>query len=569
MCGIVGTSLGDAQLIRRMANRIAHRGPDDDGFYVDSNVSLGQRRLKIIDLTQGIYPIHNEAGNIQMVFNGEIFNYQELRRLLELRKHKFYTQCDAEVIVHLYEEYGPDCVRYLNGQFAIGLWDGKRFFLARDQMGIRPLYYSFLNGVFCFASEAKALLELVPPKLNETALKLYEIFDCVPAPLTMFSGISKLEPSHYLIWANINGVERCTTERYADISFDNPPKGKLLDVLQDSVKSQMMSDVPIGMYLSGGMDSSTVLALMSKCSDRVKTISVGYESNEALNELAYAKSVADMYATDHHELIVGEKNIADLKKIVWHLDEPVANPTIIPLFALSKFAKKNNISVSLSGSGGDELFAGYRQHIWMSRLSKMKWLHTFTPIWKLFYGNSNRYIKFGAKFLSYANSPINAYNELVFHGQGESILRGYNLFTKPTSVLNQVTEAEIRTTLTNQYLFMEDKMNMAHAVEGRIPLLDSNVVDFVANLPEGDRLNGSTTKYLLRTTMKDLLPVASVQRPKNGFTVPFKTWYKSTMKSMLSEYQPNSPLLQNDSNENINKAFSQLILELWKDNYLN
>jgi asparagine synthase (glutamine-hydrolysing) len=572
MCGIVGFTFSDQELIRKMTDMLIHRGPDDSGYYVDQNISLGQRRLKIIDLKSGLYPIHNENGNIQLVFNGEIFNYKRLRRILENRKHKFYTDCDAEVIVHLYEEHGADCVKLLNGQFALGLWDGKNLLLARDHLGIRPLYYSTYNGHFLFASEAKALLKYIPPRINEEAIKQYEAFDCIPAPLSAFKDIFKLQAGTYLLRDEKGDM---LTKFYWDTRFNsnNPlfqhsnPQDSLLANLERSVSTQMMSDVPIGMYLSGGMDSSTILAFMSKVSNNIKTFSVGYEGNEAMNELPFAKKVADKFAADYNEVIITEKHVEALPKIIWHLDEPVANPTIISQYHLSDFTKKQGVSVTLSGTGGDELFAGYRQHIWMAKLARMPWLSRLSPVLKPFRTAKNRHIAFTATFLSQARQPIDAYNTLVFKGQGKELLEQYRLFQKNTSVLNQVTEAEIKTTLANQYLFMEDKMNMAHAVEGRVPLLDLNVVNYVLSLPEDQRLRGNTTKYLLRETMKDILPQESINRPKNGFTVPFISWYKNVMKSMLSDLAPNSPYLKDNSKSNINKAFSQLVLELWKKEY--
>jgi len=364
MCGIAGFTREDKSLIRRMTNLITHRGPDDVAYFTDRNISLGMRRLSIIDLKKGIYPVHDESNSLTLIFNGEIYNHLELRKALE-KNHTFASDCDAEVIVHLYEDYGEECLSHLRGMFAIALWDSKKksLFLARDRLGIKPLYYLNDSGSLYFASEIKALKDISFNKtINRESLEHLLKYRFIPGENTILKSVKRLPPGHYMVYHN----HKLRIRPYWDVNFspvqmgERHALGKMQSILEESVKLRLMSDVPLGVYLSGGVDSGVVTSIMSKFSDSVKTFSVGF-NYEKHNELGFARQVAEHLGTDHYEKTVDIDVIKALPNIVWHADEPLADPTIIPTYFISKFAKKH-VTVILTGEGADEIFAGYEQY---------------------------------------------------------------------------------------------------------------------------------------------------------------------------------------------------------------
>jgi len=367
MCGICGFNFEDKHLLQKMCNLIKHRGPDDDGYYTDSRISIGMRRLSIIDLNTGNQPQHNENNDIWIVFNGEIYNFIEIRSDLEQKGHSFYTQSDTEVILHAYEEWGKKCVIKLRGQFAFCIYDSRKSicFLARDHMGLKPLYYYFDDERFIFGSEIKSILiHDVPREINLNALDYYLSLRYVPFNLTLFKGIFKLPPSTYMIFDLKD--KKVKLKKYWDISFNkinnintNIAAKELKALIEESVKLRLISDVPLGAFLSGGLDSSAIVAIMSKfMSNPVKTFSVRFEEGAPINESKYSQFVADYYNTDHTELLVSFPSYELLPDLIWHLDDLIADAAIIPVYLMAKYAK-DKITVALTGDGADEVFAGY------------------------------------------------------------------------------------------------------------------------------------------------------------------------------------------------------------------
>ena len=361
MCGIVGFNWDDKNLLKEMMESVNHRGPDESGHYIGDEISLGHQRLKIIDLRSGRQPLHNENDSIQIVFNGEIYNYLDLRNNLEKKGHRFYTNTDTEVIIHSYEEWGIDCVNYFNGMFAFGIWDSeyKKLFLARDRLGIKPLYYYFDGNKLIFASELKAILKCEDVKriVDLRALNEYFTYRYVSSNRTMIKNIYKLLPGHVLIFKNnIVEVSRYWNlkENISNYSEDYYVKN-LLKLLRESIKMRLISDVPLGVYLSGGVDSSCIVALMNEMRDNIQTFSVGFGS-EGESEVDYARFVSQYFGTEHHEINVNEDDLKILPEMVWHLDEPIADAATLPTYVISRFAKKK-VTVVLAGEGGDELFA--------------------------------------------------------------------------------------------------------------------------------------------------------------------------------------------------------------------
>ncbi|HLM02137.1 MAG TPA: asparagine synthase (glutamine-hydrolyzing), partial [Pyrinomonadaceae bacterium] len=385
MCGIVGivnqngSVAAEREILEKMNRAIRHRGPDEDGFYLNENVGLAMRRLAIIDLASGQQPIHNPARTAWLVFNGEIYNYLELRAELEKRGHRFYTKSDTEVVLHLYDEYGADCVRHLRGMFAFAIWDEreKSLFLTRDRVGKKPVLYSHQpNGSLVFGSEFQALLQHpgVSREVDYEAIHQYLTFSCVPAPLTAFRGIRKLEPGHWLIWKN----GEIKTERYWTPDFSRKIKiteeeavEETLRILREATKLRLISEVPLGAFLSGGVDSSTVVALMAEASENpVKTFSIGFEEQD-FSELKYARRVAEHIGAEHHEFIVKPDAVEVLPTLVEHYGEPFADSSAIPTYYVSKETRKH-VTVALNGDGGDETFAGYERYFAMQYAEKYK-----------------------------------------------------------------------------------------------------------------------------------------------------------------------------------------------------
>jgi len=581
MCGICGqwdftqTNKIEQQLIENMCQVIRHRGPDDEGIYLENNVALGMRRLSIIDLSTGHQPIHNEDKTVWVVYNGEIYNYRELKELLEKKNHRFYTSTDTEVLVHLYEEFGEECVQKLQGMFAFAIWDKRniRMLLARDRLGIKPLFYSLQNNKITFGSEIKSILEdrQIKKEINLPALHNFLSLNYIPSPQTIFTDIHKLPPGHLLISQNGN----TKIKQYWDVDFTNGVvhdeeyyAERLLELLRESVKKRLMSDVPLGALLSGGLDSSTVVALMSEfTSEPVKTFSIGFEE-KSFNELEYARIIAQQFNTDHHELIV-KPQIADLlPKLIWHFDEPYADSSSIPVYYVSQLAR-NYVTVALSGDGGDEIFAGYETYAayrtaeLYKRIPKM--IRSVMPRVVSLLPTSDRKISFDYKakrFMRGSEMPPEEghyYWKVIFdepekkHLYSPNVieqLRDFNSYSvfnsyyeksRHVDMLSRLQYVDTKVYLAHDILVKVDKMSMANSLETRVPLLDHQLVEFVASIPASLRLKNFSKKYILKRTMQHILPDKIVHRKKRGFNIPASAWLKNDLRElMLETLSPNN-----------------------------
>jgi asparagine synthase (glutamine-hydrolysing) len=574
MCGICGFyeyethGRADRQVLGDMLGVIHHRGPDDFGVYLDKDLALGMRRLSIIDLSGGKQPIFNEDGTILTVFNGEIYNYHELRKQLESRGHTLATASDTEVIVHLYEDFGEECVQHLRGMFGFAVWDRRRrrLFMARDRLGIKPLYYTHAGGRLIFASEIKAILQhpAVQAHLDIEALNSFLSLKYVPAPKTMFKRIYALPPGCSLT-CDANGA---TVRRYWDLSFANRHDDglreeayaeQLQSLLQECVRLHLMSDVPFGAFLSGGLDSSTIVALMSQfLNEPVKTYSVGFEGDgEAFSELPYARLVAAKFKTDHHEVIIRPSHMTELaEKVVWHLDQPLADHATLANYLVAELASRQ-VKMVLTGEGGDELFAGYARYSG-ERLS---------PFFKCV-PKTARSMALAAS----ARLPGLRRQKLALYAlcQPEEVTRFVNWFPLFNSEMKQaVLSEDLRAALNgndagqmfaehlvrtdaieplNRMLYVDtklwlpdlllargDKMSMAASLEARVPLLDHKLVEFAASLPRNLKLRGLVRKYLLKRVGRAWLPPEILHRKKQGFPMPSSMWLRREARPFLRD----------------------------------
>lgn len=575
MCGIVGIVRNDSSgvdqaLIQRMCAAIRHRGPDDDGFYFSGPVGLGMRRLSIIDVEGGQQPIHNQDRTAWIVFNGEIYNYRELREKLEKLGHKFYTNSDTEAIIHAYDQYGADCPTHLRGMFAFAIWDerSQELFLARDRVGKKPLLYADLNGQFAFGSEFSALL-LHPDigrDIDTEAIDYYLSFMCVPAPLTAYRAIRKLEPGHSLRWKK--GEIRI--EKYWQPDFskklvigEQEAGEQAIHLLRDAVKVRLMSEVPLGAFLSGGIDSSAVVALMSEVSSApVKTFSIGFEEQD-FSELHHARRVAEHVGTEHHEFIVRPDALDVLPTLVEHYGEPFADSSAIPTYYVARETRKH-VTVALNGDGGDESFAGYERYAAMQlaeryrkvpeimRESVIKQLVGLLPSSELRRGR----VRDVKRFLESASlGPVERYLQWmsVLSRKKKAELYTAEMLNETRNfdsarwlspwfarangagVVDASLLADTMTYLPNDLLVKVDIASMAVSLEARSPFLDHHVVEFAASLPENLKLRGLTTKYLLKRVLKKLVPVENLNRRKMGFGVPIGHWFRGRMQKFLAE----------------------------------
>ncbi len=567
MCGIAGylqldgAPAADLALLRRMNDALAHRGPDDEGYLVDGPVALGMRRLSIIDLATGEQPIHNEDKTVWVVFNGEIYNYRDLAAELRAKGHAFYTSSDTETIVHLYEEHGHDFVARLRGMFALALWDRARqvLILARDRLGVKPLYYGVRAGRMAFGSELKALL--ADPRtaraIDGRGLAAYLRYGYVPDPLTILTGIRKLPPGHLLV-ARRGRVE---IKAYWDVLpfFDGEGrpgseaecKAQVAELLREAVRLRLVSDVPVGAFLSGGIDSSMVVAMMTRALDHpVKTFTVGFEE-EAFSELPYAREVARRLGTDHHELVLRPESLDILDRIVWHFDEPFGDPSALPTYFVSRLAR-DSVKVVLSGDGGDEVFGGYDRYLEHLRrttadripdLAKRGVLRPLsvllpdgTPGKRLLYNLSlpptERYL--GS--ISYFSPPL---LRRLLHPELHPALDGDLLAPldglSPAPPLSRIQALDFRTYLPGDILVKVDRMSMAHSIEAREPLLDHKLVEYMAGLNPALKIRGGTSKYLFKQIASDYLPARIVFRRKQGFAVPLRHWFKDSLIDHVHE----------------------------------
>jgi asparagine synthase (glutamine-hydrolysing) len=564
----VGPGPIDRDTLAAMAAAIRHRGPDDDGFYVDElggiGVGLGFRRLSIIDLESGNQPIANEDGSIQLVFNGEIYNFRELRRELEGRGHRFATEADTEVIVHLYEDDGPRCVERLNGMFAFALWDAKsqELLLARDRFGKKPLYYADLGETLLFGSELKALLQhpRCPDELDFGAFTRYLALEYVPTPHTIFEGVKKLPGGHLLRWRN----GRASIQRYWDMSFNGEAETltedeyseELTRLLHAAVRRRLMSDVPLGAFLSGGIDSSSVVAMMVRDlpASSVKTFSIGF-ADQSFDESHHARRVAEHFGTDHHEDIFTADTLLDLLPTVTDfLDEPFADASILPTYLLSRFTR-DSVTVALGGDGSDELLAGYPTFPAerVARLYRMpRLLHedVLAPLAdRLPVSTANFSLDFKLKrFLRGARLPTELRHP-VWLGSFTPDEQGTILGRTPPDPfaehrlawnsapsrrpLERLIYLYAKTYLQDDILVKVDRASMACSLEVRAPFLDTELADFLGRVPPRFKLRRLETKHLLKRAMRDVLPPGIATRPKKGFGVPIAEWLKRDLRGAL------------------------------------
>ncbi len=554
MCGILGVlDFGKNRVLGKkkfssMLDIMSHRGPDEGVVWQGKNLMLGMRRLKIIDLRKGLYPITNERGTISLVFNGEIYNFRALREELEGKGHRFKTDTDAEVIVHAYEEFGIDCLKKFRGMFAIALWDSEKqqLFLAKDRAGKKPLYFSCQKDFFIFASELKSILpfDQMPKELDWDAISLYTRFGYVPAPFTPFKGIRKLEAGHYLLVDRKSG--RVIDEQYWDLVYD-PGRAsehfyiqKLLRLLEESVRLRLESDVPLGVFLSGGLDSSMVAALASNLiyeatGNRLKTFSVGF-SEEKYDELSDASLVAEHIASTHTELKVTPEAEKVLDTLAWHYGEPYADASSIPTYYLSKVTREH-VTVALNGDGGDENFAGYRRYV-----QHMKSRHVKLPgfavcmVKPFVSGHKERAVELLAKDDYGRFTSMQTYLEEKPLYQSEVNNADYLLphFNKQRHLLNKLLYTDIKSFLPDDLLVKVDVATMANSLEGRSPLLDHKLMQFCATIPPRMKLQGSRTKIIFKKAAVKFLPKDILTKPKQGFAVPINEWLRGELKHLIN-----------------------------------
>jgi asparagine synthase (glutamine-hydrolysing) len=606
MCGIAGildiNSAPEKGLIERMCRIMTHRGPDGEGYHISGPVALGHRRLSIIDLEGGKQPLCNEDGTVWITFNGEIYNFQELRDDLAAKGHRFATRSDTEAIVHAYEEYGERCVERLRGMFAFAVWDSRagRLFIARDRLGKKPVYYCHKGGRFLFASEIKAILqdEGVKRELDPKALADYLTYHYIPFPETIFRGIRKLEPGHVMTVRVVqdvrnvrNGQEvknvrieqaersnKVTSEviehperlelsiqQYWDIKYEpdyslseNDWVEALREKLREAVRIRLISEVPLGAFLSGGIDSSTVVALMSQVqSTPVKTFSIGFKE-EDFSELKYARQVAGKFGTEHHEFVVEPDAMEVLPRLAWEFDEPFADSSAIPTYYVSRIAREQ-VTVILSGDGGDETFAGYRRYGWAQDMSKYDSIPV--PLKKAFFGlpasllpdgvrgkGTLKHLSKGA-FERYAG--LNTFGEppylekvlsrdilsavrRTYAGRlpDYSPMESYYKSCTASDYLTRIQYVDTKLYLSEDILTKVDRASMFCSLETRAPLLDHEVVELAARMPSSFKLRSGETKYILKKAMEGILPDDILYRRKMGFGVPLIHWFKKD----LTEY---------------------------------
>lgn len=564
MCGIAGYLQLDSQrsvdplLLGRMTSSLIHRGPDADGYYRWGPVGLGHRRLSIIDLAGGAQPMANEDGTVWITFNGEIFNFLQLRAELESRGHVFKSRSDTECIVHLYEEYGTACAERLVGQFAFVIWDEKRarLYAARDHVGIKPFFYSLDSERLLFASELKALLEddSLDRTMDPEALVEYLTYKYVPAPRTIFKSVRKLPAGHWLL---VEGG-RARLERFWEMPLGEAKHTdeadcarQLEELLRASVKSQLMSDVPLGAFLSGGIDSSLVVGLMAQLTNRpVKTFTIGFREEE-YSETRYARQLAELHRTEHHELIVEPESLDLLPRLVRQLDEPFADPSVIPTYYVSRMAREH-VTVCLSGDGGDEGFGGYQRYQWALKHSKLDWLPG--NLRSLAMSALSGLLPQGRYALAarrMALDPVRRYADLAGYSLGPfvqgllspdveslarqkpdvELLRQLDARASRADYLTRMQYLDINSYLPDDILVKSDRMSMLCSLEVRVPLLDHRVLEFAAGVPSPWRLG----KRILKQAAASVVPPALLERRKKGFGVPLKHWFRGNWKEYTQD----------------------------------
>jgi asparagine synthase (glutamine-hydrolysing) len=568
ICGFVG--LEDKQLLSRMSEVTRHRGPTHTDFFIDREVCLGCNRLSIIDLSNGNQPIHNEDQSVQVVFNGEIYNFVELRAELEMRGHSFYTRSDTETIVHGYEEWGEAVLAHLRGMFAFAIWDStkRKLFLARDRFGKKPLYYAKIDGTLFFASEMKSLLqyERFPREVDDSLLDYYFTYLYVPSPLCFFRAARKLPPGHYLTYEK--GDIR--VKEYWDLAFlpkiedlgEEAAVDHLYDLLLEAVKVRLRSDVPLGAFLSGGVDSSIVVALMRRAgAEKVRTFSIGFHEGY-YNELPYAKEVAEFLSTDHTEKIVEPDVISLLPKLLWHFDEPYADSSMIPTYLVAEETKKD-VTVALTGDGGDEIFVGYptlsdpKIYEYYKRVPRpvrragvraiaavpiqSKWTMMARRALIMDYDDQSNEYRYFLRMSHFETARLRKLYSQRYRDDHEA--SNPELYLKPffekaagLEYIEATDYVTIKTYLPEDILVKVDRMTMAVSLEARSPFLDHKVAEFVARLPVDVKMSGNQLKGLLKKTANryKLVPNSTLKREKHGFGAPIDYWLRGQWKDIAS-----------------------------------
>ena len=575
MCGICGifepgreTAIATSAL-KKMSDTISHRGPDDDGFYGAPGIGLAHRRLSIIDVAGGHQPLSNEDGTIWIVFNGEIYNFEELNRRYLSSGHSFKTRSDTETIVHLYEELGENCFAEMRGMFAIALWDGraKKLVLARDRIGKKPMFYSWDGKRLLFGSEIKALLAAggVPTEMDPEALSDYFSYQYIPAPKTIYRSVRKLRPAHYLVVEGSNLRET----PYWDIHFEDSRElsestwcERFLEEYRMAVKSRLISEVPLGAFLSAGVDSSSVVALMNEFQPPVTTCSIGFSEN-SYDEAVDARQFAATLGANHFEHVVEPHAIGLLPKLAWHYDEPFADSSAVPTYYVSQVARQH-VTVALSGDGGDENFAGYRRYkmgMWEERMRSCMPASfrraVFGPLgrWYPKLGWAPRVFRAKSTFESLARDPIEGY----FYGvsccppsmkrqllgadvwkrlggyDSIEVLRSYYDRASTADPLSRIQYVDMKTYLVDDILVKVDRASMANSLEVRCPLLDHKLMELVAQMPSGLKLRNGQGKYIFKKALEGILPANILHRPKKGFAVPVAEWFRGELKDFAYE----------------------------------
>ena len=596
MCGITGIVQFNREkaiapaVLKNMCDSIYHRGPDDDGLYMSRNVGLGFRRLSIIDLSTGHQPLSNQNETVYIVFNGEIYNYLEQRQKLIQKGYIFKTTTDTEVILHLYEEYGVDCLQYLRGMFAFAIWDSNKqqLFCARDRFGIKPFYYYSDQEKFVFGSEIKAILKSndIDKTISIDALDSYFAFGYITSDLSIYKNIKKLQPAHYLL-LSLKDKPVIEINRYWEIHFDpdyskseNRWKEEIEACFSETVKLHMISDVPLGAFLSGGIDSSSVVAMMAKNSDRpVKTFSIGFKEQK-FNELKYARELANKYGCEHHEQIVEPESIGLLSKLVSAYDEPFADSSAIPTYYVSQLARKH-VTVALSGDGGDELFAGYTGYTKFKKIRSFPLNFRGSIANKVIWGNIHNLIPHSTKgkglmyFLSQPKEYAFAYqtswteqerSELISLSNGkrnklatESFKVGILQNKKNHDFISNLQYLDMKTYMVDDILTKVDRASMMNSLEVRVPMLDHKFAELTFKIPWDLKLKGNEKKYILKKAMQNYLPKNILSHPKQGFGVPLSLWFKSGLKEFV-----NDTLLDENAllSKYVNKSYvKKIILE--------
>jgi asparagine synthase (glutamine-hydrolysing) len=627
MCGIAGklfleaTARVERSQIEAMLRPITHRGPDARGIYLGGNVGLGHARLSIIDLSTGTQPMTNEDESVWIVFNGEIYNFAALRERLQGKGHVFRSQSDTEVIIHAYEEFGPDCVKELRGMFAFAVWDAKRqrLFVARDRVGIKPLYFCQTGGAFYFASELKAIIAdaAVPRKINLPAIRRFLAFNYLPGTETLFQDIHKLPPGHYLTVEQGRVAQqqywdlRFTRQRWST-SFDEATE-ELHGLLGTAVRDHMIADVPVGILSSGGVDSSAILNFAVRATDKkIKTFTVGFDGDQVVDERPYARLAAKKFGTEHYETSISADDFWNfLPSYVWHMEEPVCEPPAVALYYVSKFAREQ-VKVLLSGEGGDEAFAGYPNYPNMMRLERIG--TKLGPLARMVGAGAElaggvlgkeKWRRYGTalgrplatQYFSRTSGPASFFNKAAgdffapdFLARTATVsaagfIGDLTSAVKDEPLLNQMLYVDSKTWLPDDLLVKADKITMANSLELRVPLLDHVVLEFAASLPPEFKVRGRETKRILKATFAKMLPEEIIKRKKAGFPVPYESWLRGELKKKVEEVLLSERSLARgyfqkaevrrlvaanaDTGRFAKEIFCLLVLELWHRAFLD